>query len=139
MLSSKHISKYAPPTLDIYALSSLIKDQFEHHTQGESILVYADGQIRYVHRYDCITYHLVDPDTPAARCVVTCIEYTEDDSSIKGNCQLSYFIPDLTGALTVPCFHDVLIKDQIVLSREDMIELLMSNRLYSHITKYGFV
>ncbi|KAH9814083.1 hypothetical protein DFH28DRAFT_1127681 [Melampsora americana] len=64
---------------DIYALRSFILDQFEQFTRGDSILIYPDGQTRYVHRYNCITYHIADPNTQQARCVLNCIAYIEDD------------------------------------------------------------
>ncbi|KAH9815974.1 hypothetical protein DFH28DRAFT_927859 [Melampsora americana] len=62
------------PSPDIYALSALIKEQFDQYSRGDAILEYADGQIRYVHRYDCVTYHFADHNTPRARCIVSCIE-----------------------------------------------------------------
>ncbi|KAH9824058.1 hypothetical protein DFH28DRAFT_921559 [Melampsora americana] len=88
---SSHIANALSP--DIYALSGLIKDQFDQFSRGDAILVYADGQIRYVHRYDCVTYHFVDQNTARPRCIVTCIAYTDDESIEPGNAPIFTIYP----------------------------------------------
>ncbi|KAH9809622.1 hypothetical protein DFH28DRAFT_933539 [Melampsora americana] len=144
------------PNFDIYALSSLIKDQFENRkfttapipnvfliqfssaTRGDSILVYPDGQTLYVHCYDCVTYHIVDRNTADARCVITCMVFIDAESNHKLKCQLSYYTADLSGGLTIPQFWDIIVKDQMVLGPGDMYELLMSHRIHSHLVEFDF-
>ncbi|KAH9814685.1 hypothetical protein DFH28DRAFT_928795 [Melampsora americana] len=101
---------------DIYALASFIREQFQKFTKGDSILIYFDGQIRYVHRYGHVTYHIAEP----------------------GNCKLSYYALDSDGNATIPTFSPVHIIDQMVLFPDDMFELLMSNRVHDHLVKYGY-
>ncbi|KAH9807489.1 hypothetical protein DFH28DRAFT_929401 [Melampsora americana] len=113
MSLSNHIFPTAVFKPDIYALSSFIKDQFEKPTRGDAIIVYSDGQTRYVHRYDCVTYHIVDPNTPDARCVITCLVFLDENPGHKHKCELSYLRPDFEGKMTIPCFSDVVIADQM--------------------------
>ncbi|KAH9813183.1 hypothetical protein DFH28DRAFT_1102938 [Melampsora americana] len=137
MFSSNSTPDSPPHTFDVYALSSLIKDQFKKPTRGDAILVYNDGQTRYVHRYDCVTYHIVDGNTSSARCIITCLVYTSLDSTDRSKCQLSYYMRDLQGNLTIPQFHEVIIKDVMVLGQGDMYELLMSHRVHDHLVHFG--
>ncbi|KAH9808414.1 hypothetical protein DFH28DRAFT_936123 [Melampsora americana] len=129
MSSSNSASTSSLYRLDVYALSSLIKDQFEH----------------------------LDAYTSTARCVITCLVYTcvESTHRCKGSlsslplmvtdlnssnlakCQLSYYMRDLQGNMTIPHFHDVIIQDEMVLGPGDMYELLMSPRIHDHLVEFG--